>query len=195
MAIPEIFRPTPLQYMSMNHPIIIDFISWPSLRDQMILHRHSLDLDVLCRDLTLHTVVEIPEEGVAIGVYDYMQHQESLTRTPQSCLEDPNWTYVQIPIDSAFISSSDPAEDMILQELSIRMENRSLECPTISNKFLERTSHINNYCFTLTHDRSGPGTLIHQLRQWKLSKDFALKWPLLDCSTSKSSRRSEIKLT
>lgn len=35
-AIPEPFRPTTLQTMSMNHPSGIDFINWPCIRDQVL---------------------------------------------------------------------------------------------------------------------------------------------------------------
>ncbi|CAH0025041.1 unnamed protein product [Clonostachys rhizophaga] len=46
LGVPEPFEPTPLQYSLMNYPVIIDFIPWASIRDQLILSRHSLDLDV-----------------------------------------------------------------------------------------------------------------------------------------------------
>jgi hypothetical protein len=35
MAIPEPFRPTPLQTMRMDHALSIDFVNWPSIRDQV----------------------------------------------------------------------------------------------------------------------------------------------------------------
>ncbi|CAG9981253.1 unnamed protein product, partial [Clonostachys byssicola] len=46
LGVPEPFQPTPLQYSLMNYPVIIDFIPWASIRDQLILSRHILDLDV-----------------------------------------------------------------------------------------------------------------------------------------------------
>jgi hypothetical protein len=38
MAIPEPFRPTPLQFMSFDHPCAIDFVNWPTIRDQVCTH-------------------------------------------------------------------------------------------------------------------------------------------------------------
>ncbi|VUC24075.1 unnamed protein product, partial [Clonostachys rosea] len=70
LELSEPFQPTPLQYSLTDYPVIIDFIPWASIRDQLILFRHMLDLDVVCRELTLHAVVELPERSLAVRVYD-----------------------------------------------------------------------------------------------------------------------------
>jgi hypothetical protein len=36
-AIPEPFRPTTLQAMTMNHPNVIDYVNWPCIRDQVLV--------------------------------------------------------------------------------------------------------------------------------------------------------------
>ncbi|KAL6408898.1 heavy metal translocating p-type atpase [Ilyonectria robusta] len=191
MAIPEPFRPTPLQDASTSHPIIIDFITWPSIRDQMILHQDSLDLDLLCQELTLHAVIEIPEKEIAVGVYDYVQNamnvqeKQSASGSAATCLEETNWTYINVPVDLAFSMGFDPAEDLIVQELTNRVQGASLTQPDAgtSSKPADRSSKIGEERHDQIKQRgiSHPG--IYHMRTWKLSKEFAWKWPILDCSS------------
>ncbi|KAF7552865.1 hypothetical protein G7Z17_g4041 [Cylindrodendrum hubeiense] len=190
IAIPEPFRPTPLQDASAFYPIIIDFITWPSIRDQMILHRDSLDLDLLCQELTLHAVIEIPEKEVAIGVYDYvqnamfMQERQAAADGTSTCLEDLDWTYLHVPLDLACSMGFDPAEDLIVHELANRVRNTNLGQ---SQSSLSEPSNPVSKIGEEKHEQlkqrgiSHPG--IHHMRTWRLSKEFAWKWPLLDCSS------------
>lgn len=195
MAIPEPFRPTPLQDASTSHPIIIDFITWPSIRDQMILHQDSLDLDLLCQELTLHAVIEIPEKEIAVGVYDYVQNamnvpeKQSASGSAATCLEETNWTYINVPVDLTFSMGFDPAEDLIVQELTNRVQGASLTQPDAgtSSKPADQSSKIGEGRHDQIKQRgiSHPG--IYHMRTWKLSKEFAWKWPILDCSSGKYS--------
>lgn len=202
MAIPEPFRPTPLQYASMSHPIIIDFISWPCIRDQMILQCQTLDLDALCRDLTLHTVVDVPERQQAVGVYDYLRG--AMTAVPDeqhmfptvsasaplqmTCLDGPDeWPYLQIPLGSPLTVSSDPAEDVILQEIERRLQD-----PTATATFGPPASLRDGYVGGVFRAEvvpagqpSGVDVKVRQPCKWKLSREFAWQWPLLDCSSGK----------
>jgi len=70
LAIMEPFQPTPLQYMTTDYPIVIDFINWPSIRDQLIFKLGSYDLDQVVADIVANTVIEIPEMRVAINIHD-----------------------------------------------------------------------------------------------------------------------------
>ncbi|KAH7121839.1 hypothetical protein B0J13DRAFT_158984 [Dactylonectria estremocensis] len=190
MAIPEPFRPTPLQDASKSHPIIIDFITWPSIRDQMLVQHDRVNLDLLCQELTLHAVIEIPEKKIAIGVYDYVQNamivqeKEAGSESTATCLEELNWTYLNVPMDLAFHMGLDPAEDMIMQELATRMQNVTLSEPQAGTpKPPVRPSKTGEEKHKQIKQRgmSHPG--IDHMCTWKVSKEFAWKWPIIDCST------------
>ncbi|KAH7121467.1 hypothetical protein EDB81DRAFT_229544 [Dactylonectria macrodidyma] len=190
MAIPEPFRPTPLQVASKSHPIIIDFITWPSIRDQMLVHHDRVDLDLLCQELTLHAVIEVPEKKIAIGVYDYVQNvmivqeKEAASESTSTCLEDLNWTYLNVPMDLGLAMGLDPAEELIMQELASRMQNVSLSEPQAeTSKQSGRPSKNGEEKHKQIKQRgmSYPG--IDHMCTWKVSKEFAWKWPILDCST------------
>ncbi|KAF4466094.1 cytochrome P450 monooxygenase [Fusarium albosuccineum] len=172
----DMFKPTPLQYTSTDHPIIIDFITWPAIRDQLILHRQSLDLDALCRDLTLHTVVEDADKCVAVRVYEFMLREMSNEAPPQSCLDSAGWTYLQLDMDSPYQASVDPAEDMILHELQCRLGTAPYGAPSMPNPaWLDlRSAEFGG--------RNPLRRSVYQLQKWKLDPDFAWKWPVIDCS-------------
>jgi len=63
----EPFRPTPLQYRTTDYPIAIDFINWPSVRNQLIIELGSYDLDQVVADIVSDTV---PEMRAAINIHD-----------------------------------------------------------------------------------------------------------------------------
>jgi hypothetical protein len=68
--IQEPFCPTQLQLMNTNYPVSIDFLNWPSIRDQCIFKRGEVDVTALVEDIIANTVVEIPEFRAAINVHD-----------------------------------------------------------------------------------------------------------------------------
>ncbi|KAM5352909.1 hypothetical protein ACJ41O_005631 [Fusarium nematophilum] len=176
------FKPTPLQYTSTDHPIIIDFITWPTIRDQLILHRQTLDLDALCRDLTLHTVVEVPERRAAVGVYEFMLREMSKDTPSPSCLDSPNWSYVQLDTDSPYQASVDPAEDLILQELQGRIQTPDPELHERTRISSWQSPTLFNWQSAEVGRQDSPHLGIYQLQKWKLDPDFAWKWPVIDCS-------------
>lgn len=71
LLIPEPFQLTPLQYMrKCNYPVAIDFVNWPSIRDQLIFKAGTYDCDQVIADIVANTVIEIPERRVAINIHD-----------------------------------------------------------------------------------------------------------------------------
>lgn len=160
----------------MNYPVIIDFIPWASIKDQLILSRHILDLDVVCRELTLHAVVELPERGVAVRVYDSllrsaMNSQAFNGSVSSSCLNCPNWSYIKLNPESHYSSSLDPAQAMIVAELGNRLGLlHKQHCLETSFGTCESTEghHIDPRTF--------------KVQNWKLCREFVAKWPILDCS-------------
>jgi hypothetical protein len=69
-SIMQPFTPTPLQYMSSDYPIAIDFINWPSIRDQLIYKLGTYDFDRVIADIVANTVVELPEVGASVNIHD-----------------------------------------------------------------------------------------------------------------------------
>lgn len=193
LAIPEPFRLTPLQWSSLDYPIIIDFITWPSIRDQMILHRSTLDIDKLCRDLTMETVIEIPHRQVSLCVYDFVHHTMSAPQQNQSagqvrsCLDNPDWVFVQSSVESQFSMSLDPVVDQLLYEIAARVRSNTIE-PRPLDRFPERRSAQSKSQLGPTGEILASQIGINRMDKWKLSKDFARAWPSLDCSTGKPSR-------
>lgn len=70
LAITKPFSPTPLQYTTPDYPIVIDFINWPTIRDQLIIKLGSYDLDQLIIDIVANTVIELPEARAAVNIHD-----------------------------------------------------------------------------------------------------------------------------
>ncbi|KAL4806040.1 hypothetical protein BDV18DRAFT_121867 [Aspergillus unguis] len=184
-AIPEPFRPTPLQCISTDHPVIIDLLTWPSIRDQLIRNQAAVDLDALTRDLTLHTVVEVPEEGVAVSVYDHMlatlpldPEQLFQEKPMHSCFDDPEWTYIRAPLQPDLNLSMDPVDAVIIGNLADQMQNLSLQRSVHALK----PSSLPGACSYSFSSLPLLDTRVNQLHKWKLSREFPKKWPILDCS-------------
>jgi len=198
MAVPEPFRPTPLQYSSPDHPLYIDFINWPSIRDQLIIHGHTIDHDEVIRDIVLNTVVEIEHRKIAINIYDIFHNRILSTgsRTSgsrsKSAIVTADWKFVEVPAaDNSFETTTDPVEDALVQELSWRMQfglNGSSNNLDGVDKFAGPSDPDgpfevfpwSNPTFRKNEIASYFG--IDRLSQWKLSPAFARKYPLFDCT-------------
>ncbi|KAF3011723.1 hypothetical protein E8E14_010072 [Neopestalotiopsis sp. 37M] len=195
MAIAEPFRPTTLQDKTRTHPIVIDFINWPSIRDQMILLSHKIDLDGMCRDLVLNTVVDIPHRRIAVRVHDILfQHvlpriQGCGIHGETSMLFNSKWVYLTVhpPNRGTTHGEGTPIEDALAMEIANRIQRR--------NNGLASMQHASSI-FPIP-GASGlstgsvlttllPGMLsnfgIDRIETWKVSQDFARKYPYIDCS-------------
>ncbi|ETS84331.1 hypothetical protein PFICI_02356 [Pestalotiopsis fici W106-1] len=196
MAISEPFRPTTLQRKTPTHPVVIDFINWPSIRDQMILMSNKIDLDAMCRDLVLNTVVEIPHRQIAVRVHDVLfQHvlpriQGCSTHGEISMLFNSKWIYLTIPSSSQGPrhGTASPIEDALAMEIANRIQRRSNGAPTVQdvNSMLPIPGAMGlstgSVLTTLL-----PGMLndfgIGRIETWKVSHDFARKYPYINCSS------------
>ncbi|KAF5004431.1 hypothetical protein FDECE_9069 [Fusarium decemcellulare] len=194
LAIPKPFRPTPLQCATPEHPTVIDFINWHSIRDQMILYSAHLDLDTMSRDIVLNTVIELTQQRVAVNIYELLTtyilprvrgcHVESHS----SMLHNTEWVYLKIPStanQSTSWEDSSLAQDVLATEMTSRM---GLVEPNLLDSNLNKTGRP----YSPRHAASfGPQTTlarfltffgIDQPANWKLSKDFARAYPFIDCS-------------
>ncbi|OCK83369.1 hypothetical protein K432DRAFT_347304 [Lepidopterella palustris CBS 459.81] len=203
LAVPEPFRPTPLQYNSLDHPIVIDFINWPTLRDQLIIHGHAIDYDTVIRDIVLNTVVEIEHRKIAINVYDIFHNRilssssRSSNGRKSSAVVCPEWKFIEVPHgDQVFGHDSDPVEDALVQEISWRMQfgmggsGQQIDSLERLNPFAAHETDPSDGSFGL-FPWSNPNFRkneiatyfgIDRLSLWKLSPAFARKYPIFDCT-------------
>ncbi|KAL3292768.1 heavy metal translocating p-type atpase [Colletotrichum asianum] len=194
LQIPVPFRPTPLQSATPFHPVVIDFINWPSIRDQMILYSSKLDLDAMSRDIVLNTVVELHGKRVSVNIHDvFFNHilphvGGGRADGSNSMLHNHEWIYLKVPVN--------PAGGMTYTGFALVQEALAAEMDC-------RMGETQSPRSTRTHLRPsdegvasrsapyGPEMMvadalaafgIDQPSNWKLSKDFARKYPHIDCS-------------
>ncbi|KAF5688648.1 hypothetical protein FDENT_4733 [Fusarium denticulatum] len=175
-SVPLPFRPTPLQSKNPTHFWGIDLFNWPEIRDQLVLEAQTTDFDELLKDLVLHSVIEPANHSVAVNVLDIFENQVLRRRQhqkapPRSYFTDPTWTLFHIgpEIGEWYSSEHDIVEEAIFQELDRQINT----APSPDDNPVEE-SRANDVAKFLGLD---------DFCEWKLSKDFARKYPKLDCST------------
>ncbi|KAF5975916.1 P-type ATPase [Fusarium coicis] len=181
-SVPLPFRPTPLQSKSPTHFWGIDLFNWSEIRDQLVLEAETTDFDELLKDLVLHSVIEPANHSVAVNVLDIFENQVLRRRQHQkvpsrSYFNDPSWTLFQIgpKVGEWYSSEHDIVEEAIFQELDRQINT----APSPDDNPVEE-SHANDVAKFLGLD---------DFCEWKLSKEFARKYPKLDCSTDYAERR------
>jgi hypothetical protein len=182
LAIPEPLRPTPLQYAeSATHPLVIDFIKWPQLRDQLILLSRRTNIDHIIDDIVFHTVVEVRQMRVSLGVVDLFYarvfpNMDCSVFSPVQNMDLVHTTLIAGPYDEAIRS--------ITNELSLRMAqvtgNLGRETPRDSSSYASFQDSPSSKRHPLSVNYG-----IDKLPQWKISQEFARKYPTLDCSDRK----------
>jgi hypothetical protein len=69
VAVQEPFRPTAIQ-QDCTHSSVIDLVNWPELRSYLLTMDSRIELDSAIRDTVLHTVIDLPQLGVSLSVFD-----------------------------------------------------------------------------------------------------------------------------
>ncbi|KAI9834057.1 MAG: hypothetical protein M1819_003342 [Sarea resinae] len=192
LAIPEPFRPTPLQFLSPRHPVAIDFLNWSAIRDQLIL-RSDLDVDEITSEIFRNTVIEIPHLEVALNIFDLFKTKISP--------EDPSLKHAgdAEPSNSGagltHLAQMPPLQlkedvnlltDSFLQDISWRVHLGEQErMRSTGNRLSQSPPSASNADIrkSVLAIRYG----LDNLSQWKLSKEFCERYPVLDCSTAASS--------
>ncbi|GAB7354596.1 hypothetical protein MBLNU459_g5037t3 [Dothideomycetes sp. NU459] len=67
-------------YSTADHSPVIDMVNWPEIRDQLIIHSNSVDLDRIMKDVVLNTVIEDPSLEVSPSqgrMDDFMHSMET----------------------------------------------------------------------------------------------------------------------
>ncbi|KAI0126984.1 hypothetical protein BJ170DRAFT_425663 [Xylariales sp. AK1849] len=212
-AIPEPFRPTPLQYSTFDYPHLVDFINWPAIRDQLILHSQTINIDDIAREVVQNTVVDIPDRHISVNVFSLF-HNSILnpsnytlwTSNLRTSITDNQWKFLEMPVppEPDFVSSNFDSihpENALVQEISRRMEmgsnapslkgnNQTSPVDTIrvpsGNALPTVTDNLDGSCGAATQRRNEIVSRfgLDQITKWKLSKEFARKHPFLDCSSA-----------
>ncbi|KAL2687951.1 hypothetical protein Neosp_005521 [[Neocosmospora] mangrovei] len=164
----------------------LDLFNWPELRDQLVLDHDSVDLDALTKDLVLNSVIEQPQRGVAVNVLDIFENQ-ILRRDKSGCaqgstcrnyLTDASWVLFEVgpEMQNVYGPVADPVEEAIIAELDRRMLT---EEPIPRSCSKGSPSSPESYPGTDVAHFLG----IDNFLGWKISQEFAQKYPFLDCST------------
>ncbi|PCD32651.1 hypothetical protein AU210_008897 [Fusarium oxysporum f. sp. radicis-cucumerinum] len=148
----------------------------------LVLDAESTDFDELLRDLVLHSVIEPANHSVAVNILDIFENQvlrrrQNQKTPPRSYFTDPSWTLFQIgpEVGEWYSSEHDIVEEAIFQELDRQI---NAVAPSPDDNPVEE-SQANDIAKFLGLD---------DFCEWKLSKDFARKYPKLDCSTAVTQR-------
>ncbi|EXJ90173.1 hypothetical protein A1O3_03242 [Capronia epimyces CBS 606.96] len=179
LAIPEPYRPTPLQYSEgMRHPLVIDLINWPRLRDQLILLSRRSKIDDIIDDIVLHTVIEVRQIRVSLGVVDlfYSRVFPNMDCSGFSPIQNKSMTHTTLiagPYDRAIRS--------ITNEISLRMAQVAVDGGREPSKASSCPSFPDGSLTAKKHPLSA-NYGIDKHPQWKISREFADKYPSLDCS-------------
>jgi hypothetical protein len=185
LAIPDPFRPTPLQLNS-DYPICIDFLNWPSIRDQLIMQNYDCGLALLMRDIVMNTVIEFPALNASVNIHDLFYDRIS----PGSLIPD----FLDLPKDagdenydclaeSPAATDSELADRLIRQDLHQRLVHGL--CPLTEDAWQSILRGV--FLPTSPVFARPPVNLlagcygIDQVTKWKLSPAFARKYPSIDC--------------
>jgi hypothetical protein len=181
-AIPPPFSPTPLQAYGPGHNIAIDCCTWPSIRDQLILHHASYDMDELSRVMIRHTVIEVSYLKSSVCILDLFVNSILPEENDFGSSQDLDPTSRLYAIND--VHSTDNAartiDPNLLNEICRRMSHR-IPLDVHLGQMPQR-SHLS--------EKFG----LSDFTKWKLSKDFASKYPFLDCSSGKHSSSAMISL-
>jgi hypothetical protein len=188
-AIPEPFRPTPLQFSSKKYPLPIDFIQWPSIRDQLILQAGSYDLEQVIRDLIRHTVVEVPDFSMSLNTLNLFSTK---ILSHESCSVDgsnPGNSRWPAAEPDSHLYSKHSQETLrvtsgIVRQLSqiIQSFGRERMSNTSETSFQAPESSVYIKPKVKILDVASKYGL-DKFTSWKLSKDFADSHPALDCTS------------
>ncbi|KAI3573262.1 hypothetical protein IWW34DRAFT_597180, partial [Fusarium oxysporum f. sp. albedinis] len=213
-AIPKPFAPTRLQHRqnagAVSHHLLVDFICWPEVRDQVVLNAARLNLDELQRDIVLNTVLEAPQYGVAFYVFDVINtsilNQYQLAYEQSSTyVRNTEWIFFRaVGKENHSDNDYDPVESAILQELKIVIQQHTtaalheLVTPELGMSHAYNVTYpprTANWCGwpmrssdiavanTVLGSHSVDSLAVQDPSLWKLSKDFAEKYPMIDCSS------------
>lgn len=177
-AIPQPFRPTPLQVALPKHNLAIACISWPSIRDQLILNSQAYDMEAVSRDIVKHTVFELHHLRVAVNTH------ELINRTAASS-ESTNREDYRSKAQSLLPLIEDNANlkpETLLDIISWRMEicewqgnlDRSGEESSAFSSILNQSAKYRRSEMAI---RCG----VTDITRWKLSSEFQMLYPSLDC--------------
>ncbi|KAH8588871.1 hypothetical protein B0O99DRAFT_638169 [Bisporella sp. PMI_857] len=194
LAIPQPYQPTPLQCISPCHPIAIDFVTWPSIRDQLILQAQGYNLDTIIYDLALNTVIDFPSLNLSVNIYDLFCNKVlpcSVFFESGTIGQDPmppNHFFQAV----AELPMTDAVDQMLLREVSQRMQFGLYDQGGPGNFTVRDCSSPRDFASTgpryMRPQRSDLAIQygLNRQERWKLSPAFARKYPDMNCTSEVS---------
>ncbi|GME55895.1 putative tRNA 2 -phosphotransferase 1 protein [Neofusicoccum parvum] len=150
-----------------TRPLVVDMIAWPSLRDQMIFHSSFYDLDEMTEDVINMTVVDVPEQQIALKMYNPSPKPYPDVPRPEDAEKPFKFSQQEYTLRILQIQNRDLC-DIIA---------RRMDCTVNPCSDLQGSSP--SPCITAKTDKRFKG--------WKLSSAFFRKYPFLQCSSLASS--------
>lgn len=185
LAIPEPFRPTPLQYTYFDHPIVIDLINWPILRDQLILNHQNVDLDQIVSNVVHNTVIDVPQMQMSLNVLDlFVNKVLPQMKSPSVSTFCPLGREDLKLMFQIHQGSASPIP--ISEEIETAMAGQRMQ--SMQRTFDAVPSQISRPRIPKSPLSSQIG--IDRLCDWKLSSEFCKQYPFLDCESCESASRS-----
>ncbi|KAI1628442.1 hypothetical protein EDD37DRAFT_670344 [Exophiala viscosa] len=164
-AIPEPFCPTPLQLASRNtYCAVIDTLTWPSIRDQLIEQAGTYDLASIVSDIVEHTVIEVAGLGGAISVHDTFCSHIFAQNANSAEIDEP-----ALPAPYSLQAT--------LQRIGLRMQSMPYVEPS-------HPSSLSQWPYQRLSHKQPLATVwgLDKYLQRKLSMEFAATHLFLDCS-------------
>lgn len=156
-----------------TRPLVVDMIAWPSLRDQMIFHSSFYDLDEMTEDVINMTVVDVPEQQIALKMYNPSPKPYPDVPRPEDAEKPFKFSQQEYTLRILQIQNRD-----LCDIIARRMDSpASMDCTVNPCSDLQGSSP--SPCITAKTDKRFKG--------WKLSSAFFRKYPFLQCSSLASS--------
>lgn len=154
-------------------PLIVDLIAWPSLRDQMVFHSSFYDLDEMTEDIVNNTVVDMPEQHVALKMYS--NPPKTIPTVPRPAESDEPFRFSQQEWAIKILQmQNQELFDIIARRMGL---SKGVKCE--DHPFSDPLAASQVQCLSTRTDPA------KKFRGWKLSRAFFDKYPFLQCSSRK----------
>jgi Domain of unknown function (DUF3425) len=168
-AIPPPYLPTPIQHLAINspdpYPHAIDFLPWPTLRDQLIIYSGCYDTQLLVRDTVMNLVREVPSLKIALPVFGVWRGLVDTVGLSGRYASEGGSGVVEEEEEEEEDEEKSDDEDKVKDDTKVLHRKQQPCMNTISQ--LSRMYGL------------------HRLHERKLGPRFAAKYPFLDVKSSK----------
>jgi hypothetical protein len=165
----------------------------------------SLDLDAICREIVLNTVIELRHQEMSVYLYELFLRnilplvQGVKVASIESMLHDPRWIYLKVASSPAVTSC--PTEDALEVEIANRLRSHNtderLTRALVAAGLTDRDGQDNFSDPSVSHMDLCDALALYGIDRpddWKVSRDFARKYPFIDCTGGRHNRHIYLSL-